>query len=379
MPFEEVSKVDQRHEFVMLASQGGANVRALCRRFGVSPTTGYKWLQRYEEGGRTALEDRSRRPLGSPWRTASRMERRVLALRDEHPAWGGRKIRRRLMDLGCQQVPSASTVTAILRRHGRLEEAESTKHKAFERFERPRPNELWQMDFKGHFALRGGPGRCHPLTVIDDHSRFAVVLKACGNERMRTVQRALRESFRCYGLPEAILVDNGAPWGSSLEYRHTPLTAWLIRLGIETHHCKPNRPQTRGKNERFNRSLKDEVVMRQSFTNLVACQKRFDAWRHVYNCERPHEALGLEVPASRYQVSPRTYPETLPPIVYATDDIVRKVDSSGHISFRNRPIRISKAFRGYPVAIRPTRTDGRFDVVFCHQSVATIDLKQQEA
>ena len=204
MPWSEVSVMDLRLEFVMLAEQPGANVSALCRRFGISRKTGYKWLGRAGSGA--ALSDRSRRPRSNPRRTPEGMEASVLAVRSDHPCWGGRKIARRLADLGETDVPAPSTVTAILRRHG-VALGQAGTPAAFQRFERLRPNELWQMDFKGHFAL--AQGRCHPLTVLDDCSRFNLCLAACGNEQGETVQGHLRAAFRRYGLPEWI--DDQAP------------------------------------------------------------------------------------------------------------------------------------------------------------------------
>ncbi len=181
MPWIEVSTMSLRHEFVQLAGQEGANVRALCRRFGISPKTGYKWLQRNAVEGSEGLLDRSRRPETSPGRTPAVMEHAVLTLRDQHPAWGGRKLHTRLLTLGHDGVPSPSTITAILRRHGRLDATQGAQHSAWRRFEHPVPNDLWQMDFKGHVALQHG--RCHPLTVLDDHSRYALCLTACANEQ----------------------------------------------------------------------------------------------------------------------------------------------------------------------------------------------------
>ena len=185
MPWSEVSVMDLRLEFVMLAEQPGSNVSALCRRFGISRKTGYKWLGRAGSGA--ALSDRSRRPRSNPRRTPEGMEAAVLAVRSDHPCWGGRKIARRLVDLGETDVPAPSTVTAILQHHG-VALGQAGTPAAFQRFERSRPNELWQMDFKGHFAL--AQGRCHPLTVLDDCSRFNLCLAACGNEQGETVQGA---------------------------------------------------------------------------------------------------------------------------------------------------------------------------------------------
>jgi transposase InsO family protein len=373
MPWQEVSTVSLRQEFVMLATAEAANIRTLCRRYAISPKTGYKWVGRYRRQGPPGLTDRSRRPHRSPTRTAPAVERAVLAVRTAHPAWGGRKIRAVLQRADQRPLPSPSTVTAILQRHGQLAPEAAAKHTAWQRFEHAAPNELWQMDFKGHVALR--EGRCHPLTVLDDHSRFAVGLQACGDETGSTVQARLTACFRRYGLPAALLVDNGAPWGSDVAHPHTVLTAWLLRLGVRVTHARPYHPQTQGKDERFHRTLKAEVLGTRVFRDLPACQQAFDRWRDVYNLERPHEALAMAVPASRYQPSPRGFPEVLPPIEYGPQDIVRKVFVGGAISYRNQVFVVGKAFRGYPVALRPTLVDGVFDVFFCHQKVAEVNLR----
>jgi transposase InsO family protein len=373
MPFTEVSRMDARLEFVMLASVDGANVRRLCRRFGISPTTGYKWLERWRVAGAAGFQELSRRPQSSPLRSAATTETAVLSVRTEHPAWGGRKIARRLKDLGYAAVPAPSTVTAILKRHGVELGALGGGPSAFIRFERVRPNELWQMDFKGHVALHAG--RLHPLTVLDDHSRFAVVLAACANERTETVRQQLIIAFRRYGLPETIITDNGSPWGDGPGSPFTPLGVWLLEQGIRISHSKPYHPQTMGKDERFHRSLKAEVLSGPPFADLAAAERAFDRWRNVYNTQRPHEAIALAVPASRYQPSPRDYVETVEPFEYAPGDIVRRVQQGGHVSLLGRCVRLPKAFRSKAVAFRPTTQDGVFDVAFRSQIIATIDIR----
>jgi transposase InsO family protein len=373
MPFHEAKRMDARLEFVMLAAAEGANVRELCRRFGVSPTTGYKWLERWRLAGEAGLSELSRRPQTSPSRSAAATEKAVLSLRAEHPAWGGRKIARRLKDLGQKAIPAPSTVTAILKRHGVELGAHGGGQSAFTRFERARPNELWQMDFKGHVALH--IGRLHPLTVLDDHSRFSVVLAACANEQTETVRQELIAAFRRYGLPEGLITDNGSPWGDGPGSPFTPLGVWLIEHGIKISHSRPYHPQTMGKDERFHRSLKAEVLSGPPFADLAAAERAFDRWRNVYNTQRPHDALELAVPASRYQPSPRNYVETVAPFEYASNDIVRRVQQGGHVSFLGRALKVPKAFRGKAVAFRPTTRDGVFDVVFRTQRIATIDIR----
>lgn len=372
MPWREASVMDQRREFVTLARNGGS-IRQLCRRFEISAKTGYKWLERFDREGLSGLLDRSRRPRRSPRQVEEAIEERVVALRRTHPCWGGRKLRRRLRDLGYTEVPAASTITAILRRRDLLGDQSRGRPHAFVHFEADAANDLWQMDFKGHFAMP--QGRCHPLTVLDDHSRFCTTLEACPNELGDTVKTRLEGTFRRYGLPRRILMDNGAPWGSDLEHSHTPLTVWLLRLGIQVVHSRPYHPQTVGKDERFHRSLKAEVLSRWDMESFKVCQQRFDWWRGIYNFERPHDSLDLAVPAERYRPSRRSFPEVLPQIEYGPDDVVRYVQAGGKVHFKSRTLRIAKAFRGQPVAFRPTPIDGLWSVHFCHQKVSEIDLR----
>jgi len=373
MPWREQSVMEQREEFVLLALAKGANKSELCRRFGISRDKGYKWLKRYAAEGEEGLCDRSRRPKRSPARTQDVTEARVLAIRAEsNNAWGGRKIARVLWDEE-RLVVAPSTVTSILRRHGKLSEAAKEHPGPLQRFERAAPNELWQMDFKGHFPL--SQGRCHPLTVLDDHSRYSLGLEACGDEKDATVRERLTTVFRRYGVPFAMLMDNGAPWGDAADQPFTVFTLWLIRLGIRVSHCRPYHPQTQGKDERFHRTLKAEVLNANSFCDLAACQRSFDRWRQIYNHRRPHEALGLMTPVTRYKVSPRPFPERLPTIEYGPGDIVRKVDCNGVVRFKGRGIRMGKPFRDQPIALRSTERDGVFSAHFCTQPIGTIDLR----
>jgi transposase InsO family protein len=377
MPWKEMDAVCLRAELVSLASAEGANVRLLCRRFGVSPKTAYKWIGRFEVEGRCGLLDRPRRPAGSPERTPPRVELAVLAVRDEHPVWGGRKIRARLVMDGLGSAPAASTITEILRRRGRIDPAVSEAARPWTRFEHDSPNDLWQMDFKGRFSTARGD--CHALTVIDDHSRYAVVVDACADERTETVKSRLTGAFRRSGLPWRMLMDNGAPWGDDAEHVHTPLTVWLMRLGIGVVHSRPYHPETQGKDERFHRTLKAEVISGRSFLDLDHCQRAFDEWRPVYNFERPHESLGMNVPAGRWRPSPREYPELLPPVEYGPGEQLRRVQARGRISYRGREWRVPKAFRGQTVAVRPSPTDGVLDVCFLNHRIGIINLNPATA
>jgi len=376
MGWQEVSIVSSRNEFVTLASQEGANIAELCRRFGISRTTGYKWLDRFAAGGEEPLTDHSRRPHSSPGRTAEAVEAAVIAVRGEHPTWGARKIREVMIRRKHKAVPAVSTIAGILARHGLINPEQSAARKPFIRFEHEAPNRLWQMDFKGHFALAEIPARCHPLTVIDDHSRFSLDLGACADERGETVQTRLSAAFRRYGMPERMTMDNGSPWGNSGgEHTLTAFGIWLIRIGIKVSHSRPGHPQTQGKCERFNGTLKLEVLRDHAWRDYAHAQAGFDRWRDVYNLERPHEGIGMAVPSDRYRMSARPFPETLPEIVYPPGTIVRRV-SHGRLKHASRKFRVPKALHGMPVALRPTTTDGLLDVQFIHQVVAQIDLRE---
>ena len=370
MPWREVSKMDERREFVRLARQEGANRRELCRRFGIHADTGYKWLGRGMIDDE--LADRSRRPHSSPARTATAIEASILAVRDAHPAWGARKIAHCLEREG-SACPAHSTVHEILRRHGRIVAAPGGAA-AQQRFEKPAPNLLWQMDFKGHMPLLGG-GRCHPLTIVDDHSRYAVGLEACANEQAGTVQSRLQQTFRRYGLPDAFFVDNGTPWGDSSGQRWTRLGVWLLKLGVAVLHSRPYHPQSRGKSERFHRTLKAEVFALQCFRDLAEVQRALDRWRTIYNLDRPHQALEQEVPASRYRPSSRAMPEHPAQVEYNDGEIVRRVGTTkAYVSFKGRLWKVPEAFCGETLAIRPRGIDGKYGVFFGAYEIANIDL-----
>jgi transposase InsO family protein len=367
-----------RQEFVSLAQTEGANRRLLCRRFGISPKTGYKWLGRVLAEGAAGLDERSRRPMSSPQQTAAPLEERIVGVRTAHPAWGPRKIRRYLADRGVSELPAPSTITAILRRHGQIDPTRSRQQQPLTRFVHDAPNHLWQMDFKGHFALQDG--RCHPLTILDDHSRFALGLVACANEQGATVQAHLTTVFRRYGLPERLLTDNGPPWGVPHGHHSwTPLTVWLLRLGIAVSHGRPYHPQTQGKDERFHRTFAAEVLASHVLLSLAHAQAVFDDWRAEYNGIRPHDALGLDVPAKHYQPSPHPFPATLPPLAYHSTDLVRTVQKGGIVALHGHDHRVGDAFVGYRVGLRPTATDGIWEMYFGVHPIMSLDERTPDA
>jgi transposase InsO family protein len=376
MTWQQRDTVSIRLEFVSLAAQKGANRRELCRRFGISPKTAYKWLERFD-GSLESLQDRSRRPRTSPEQTCEQFEQAVLDLRRQRPEWGARKIARRLADLGLAEL-APSTVTAILHRHALICEHASERAAPIRRFEHEQPNSLWQMDFAGYFNTLAGA--CYPLAVLDDHSRFNVALTANARFAAADIQPQLQAMLQRYGMPVRINVDNGPPWGgaSAVKDGLTALTVWLIRLGITVSHSRPHHPQTNGKVERFHRTMNTEVIEKQLFADHRQVQRAFDRWRRIYNFERPHDGLNMQTPIQRYRPSPLRMPRELPPIEYASDDLVVKVAAPGWINFRGRRWPITRALSGLPIAVRPDPDhEGRFQLYFCHQRFAVIDLNKR--
>ncbi len=374
----------QRTEFCLLASKPESNISDLCRRFKITRRTGYKWLDRYYNQGIAGLLDQSRRPHHFPNQTSSDIEEYVINLRKADPEWGSKKLHKIICNdkeagkYKHEKIPCKETITRILGRNGLIDPNRSKLAKDFERFVRQYPNELWQMDYKGWFRLLNKQ-QCHPLTITDDHSRFNICLEACKDQREETVRGALMNVFRKYGLPYMILTDNGGPWGSTGNEPcegircYTTLEKWLIQLNIKLIHGRPYHPQTQGKEERFHRTLKQELIDHEQFRDHAHCQKRFDLWREKYNCIRPHESLNFKTPVELYEPSHKTYPEMIKPYEYNMTDIKRKVDK-GIISFKNKEIRVGHAFNGEYVVLRKTQNDNDFDIYFHHQLLRTVTL-----
>ncbi len=375
MSWGVVSLMSLREEFVQLVEgRTTMSLTKLCQRYGISRKTGYKWLGRYRKQGLEGLADHSRRPKHSPRQLPEGKEQSLVTLRYNHPRWGARKIRRLLSNQGEAGVPACSTITAVFHRHGLIDSSSQAAKPNWQRFEREVPNSLWQMDFKGPLATVRG--KAHALTVLDDHSRFNLCLKALPNQQGESVQQALIATFRLYGLPNTMIMDNGPPWGGDPDYPYTVLTMWLIRLHVGVSHSRPYHPQTMGKDERFHATLNRELLRARQWQDIPDLERAFQSFRHQYNFIRPHDALGLEVPASRYQVSLRSFPESLPPIEYDPGVTVRKVQQKGEISFKGKTLKVGKAFAGYPVGLKSSSTDGLFDVLFCHHTVRQINLKE---
>ena len=360
MAWRETTIVEQRRAFCELAQHETVGLAELCQRFGISRPTGYKWLRRFAAAGQAGLRDRSHRPQNCPHQTAEAVEAMICAARAAHPSWGGRKLHHWLVQQGHGIVPAPSTITAILRRQGLLERTAPVPGR-WQRFEAEAPNALWQIDFTK--LIQTPRGRTTPLLVLDDYSRYIVALQALPDQYGRTVQAALTAAFRRYGMPWRILGDNGGPWGTShAGVRLTRLTAWLARLGIAVSHGRPYHPQTQGKVERCFRTVGAEVLQRMAPASPAAVQARFDAWRAEYNHERPHGALNHQPPSSRYTLSPRGFPEILPPICYEPDAALTRVSGQGMIVIAQRRYYLSEVIKYEEVELRPIGTGQQVEV-----------------
>lgn len=373
MPWKEATIMSQKEEFIKRALKKEVTFKELCAQYKISRETGYKVLHRYEKEGLRGLEEQSRAPRHSPNKTSRALEEQILKIRVQYPTWGGRKIHNHLMNKGIQDLPAPSTISDILKRNGYISEEESLKRQALCRFEREHANELWQMDFKGKFQLATKES-CFPLTIIDDHSRFSPCIKACGNEQYLTVKEQLIQIFEQYGLPKQFNVDNGNPWGNSQLFKHTQLTVWLMRLDIRVTHSRPRHPQTNGKLERFHRTLKKDVLSQHLINDFKHAQLLFDEWREIYNYQRPHQAIDMQVPANRYQPSQRSMPNTLRTIEYSDDALVRKVRGNGRVSYKGNEYLVGEAFSGHDVELKLNPLGEEFDIYFDRFKIYTYNL-----
>lgn len=375
MPFKEQQVEDLRRAFVAQAQAPDSNVSAVCREFAVSRTTGYRLLARAAAG--EDLADRSRRPHRCPHQSSQEVETRILALRTEHPTWGGRKLARWLRDHGVIGVPAPSTITAILERHGCLP-PESERTRPWQRFVADAPNDLWQLDFKG--PVRIGETVVYPLSILDDHSRFLVGLQLGTAPTDAQVRAVLRERFAQVGLPQRILTDNGPPWGSTHPTQPwTALNFWWIRQGIAVSHGRPYHPQTQGKVERVHRTMGHELFADQQWPDVPQAQQVGDTWRTSYNQDRPHGALALATPASCYAPSDRRFVEPLPPIVYPPGDRIVRVHGRGQIMVEGRELFLTGALIRESVALRPTEIDGIDAVYYCDHRLGQLDRRGSQA
>lgn len=361
--------LEERIKFVVTVMQGGRSMTTVCRQFGISRQTGYKWIERYRSGGLTQLEDRSRRPQRSPNRTRPQIEQAIVELRQRYPDWGAPKLVR----IFAQQHPglgglSERTVHRILDRHGLITETRASP--ALERFERAEPNELWQMDFKGPQGFnRGSP--VGPLSILDDHSRYLLCLRRLGSTRMEGVRGTLQATFEQAGLPEAILVDHGVPWFSpSSPWGLTELRVWIMRQGIRVIFSGLRHPQTQGKVERMHGALQRAIRKRKADPED---QLWLDVFRDEYNLVRPHAGLQMQTPGSRWRPSTRRFDPDPPEFAYPDSMQVLRLAGEGQLGWRGRRWEISNALRGQRVGLE--LLGDRALVYFYRTPLRELDLK----
>jgi len=370
MAWKAMDVQDQRVRFVLAASLREKPLGALCAEFGISRPTGALWIKRYAEHGLAGIAERSRRPRSSPAQTCWEQEEKVVALRLRYPDWGARKLAVVLEREGVKLT--RSTVHRILLRYDLVADQDRHPH-AVKRFERERPNELWQMDFKGP---KNWPQSTGPLSVIDDHSRYLLALQAVGKTDGNLVRGQLERVFEHCGLPEAMLMDHGTPWWNWQSFSgRTHLSLWLMRQGMKLCWSGIAHPQTQGKVERFHGSLQRALDRRGGVG--ADPQAWLDDYRAEYNQERPHEALGMQTPASRWTRSNRTYNPAPPPWVYPEGAWLLKVDCQGTIDLRGERWRIGKTLAGERVMIQPLQH--RYLVYFCATLVREIDPSIQRS
>lgn len=370
MGWKRMEVREQRVEFAVAAVRGEKAFQALCAEYDISRPTGYLWLKRYRESGMGGIAERSRRPKTSPAQTAWASEERVIALRLQYPDWGARKLQVMLARQGL--TLTSSTVHRILLRYDLVREQD--RHgQATGRFERERPNELWQMDFKGPKNWHGKTG---PLSVIDDHSRYAIALEPVASTHGSVVREHLQQAFTVSGLPDGMLMDHGTPWWSHYSAGgRTQLALWLMRQGIALHHGRIRHPQTQGKVERFHGSLARALQQRGPRAEDQAQWLR--DFRKEYNEVRPHQALGMKTPASVWVRSEKKYDPRQPAWVYPEGSRTLKIDCQGTLDLNGQRWRVGKALKGERVRIEPV--EERFLVYYCTTLIREIDLVSQRS
>jgi transposase InsO family protein len=365
MPWKESRAVDERVHFIVACSESEESFAELCRRFGVSRQTGYKWVERYETDGPGGLVDRRPVARTHPAQTTDEVIDVIVGARKEHPFWGPKKLRAWLAARAPERRwPTASTIGEALKRNGLIRP----------RRRRPRvpprvmpvergaaPNDVWCADFKGHFAL-GDRTRCHPLTISDEFSRYLLKCEGLARPKGPPVREHYERCFREFGLPLGMRTDNGTPFASTAVGGLAELSVWWIRLGIRPLRIEPGEPQQNGVHERMHRTLKQEATQPPAET-LVEQQRRFDHFRREFNDERPHEALGMKPPAKVYTLSRRAYPAELREPEYGEGFVVRRCDERGRAMLRGLKVYFQGLLRFAHLGMRNC-DEGRHEIFY---------------
>ncbi len=378
MPWKETCPMVERIRFVSAALEGDQPLSWLCAEHGISRTAAYKWLARYESEGWEGLQERSRAPLKHGLARADQVVAAVLALRERYPYFGPRKLRKKLGALmPSLDLPARSTIGDWLRKEGLTRP--SKRRRRCPPYTQPfasavKPNDVWCADFKGWFCTGDGK-RCDPLTVSDAMSRYILRCRGLEEPDRNGVEPVFEAAFCDFGLPMAIRTDNGVPFASTAAGGLSRLAVWWIKLGITCERIEPGKPQQNGRHERMHRTLKAETASPPE-ADLAQQQQRFDRFCHIFNDERPHEALDDETPASLYRPSPRSYPCALREPEYPDGVAVRRVRTNGVIKWGGELIFVSQVLAGEPVAIMETE-NGDWEVRFASVTLGFIDTKRR--
>ena len=374
MPWRTTKMNDVRREFVVKALQRVRPLAALCREYGISRKTGWKWRERARAEGLSVLAEHSRRPRRSPQRLAEQVVCGLIRMKLAHPHWGPRKV----CDFYAQlhgTRPGTSSCFRVLERAGLVERRRrrvaQTRTRLTTALVARAPNDVWTVDFKGWWQVHDG-SRCEPLTVRDAYSRFILAIRLPDRCDGKHVRAEFERLFQLYGLPKVIRSDNGSPFAArSAPLGLSCLSAWWVTLGIELDRSRPGHPEDNGAHERFHRDMQRELATRLQPT-LAAQQLVFDAWREEFNWERPHEALASKPPGRVYAKSSYSYPPA--PLAYEKNYFVRKVNRAGSIKWSQQLIFISRALVGLQLGLRLIASD-QLEVRLAYLPLGTIDLQ----
>jgi putative transposase len=374
MPWMETAPVEQRIQFIADHRLGFFPMTELCARYGISRKTGYKWLDRFEELGRSGLGDRSRAPHRCPHRIPEATAELLCEARRKHPDWGAGKLLDYLAPRHPRiDWPAVSTAGDLLARRGLVHKRRRRRphlHPGVVPPTTTAPNDLWTADFKGHFTTRDGI-YCYPLTIADQHTRFLLTCHGLPSTHGIGARPIFERAFRAYGLPRAIRTDNGVPFATVAIHGLSQLNVWWMRLGIQHQRIHPGRPQQNGAHERMHKTLKRSAI-RPPRDNARAQQRAFNRFREEYNTERPHQYLSGQTPASRYDASPRPYPFRLPPQEYPGHFVVKKITTGGTFRFQGRLLFLANSLSNLLVGLEET-DDGIWSIYFHTVLLAKLD------
>jgi putative transposase len=377
MPWLETAPMEQRERFIDDSRLGLYDMTEVCARYAISRTTGYKWLARYDAGGRPALHDQSRAPHHCPHKIGEAVAHLLLTARRQHPDWGPEKLLQWLEPRHAAVTwPAVSTAGDLLARHGLVKKRRRRRpihHPGVVPPVTHAPNDLWAADFKGQFRT-GDRIYCYPLTVTDQHTRYLLACHGLLSTKGTGVRPIFDRLFREYGLPRAIRTDNGVPFASTALHGLTPLNVWWLRLGIQHQRSLPAHPQQNGAHERMHKTLKRGAI-RPPRATLAAQQRAFQRFRQEYTHERPHQFLHGRPPGALYRPSARAYSGELPALEYPGHFLAKRVTNAGTIRFKARLLYLSTALKQHRVGLEEV-DDGIWSVFFGDVLLGRIDERQ---